>query len=79
MLDNKTEMSGIENMRELSGNELDLVAGGQSLVGGPGSLVDIATTGSAVVGILGGVGSLLNGLVTTSSSAGKGLLGSLLG
>jgi hypothetical protein len=67
------------NMRELSGDELDLVAGGQSLVGGAGSLVDITATGTAVVGILGGVGSLLNGLITTTSSTGKGLLGGLLG
>jgi len=53
--------------------------GGGSLVGGPGSLVDITTTGAAVDGILGAVGSLLTGLMTTSSSTGKGLLGSLLG
>ena len=73
-------------MRELNANELDAVAGGQSLVGGPGSVVDIATTGSAVTGILGGVGALLgsaggvvSGLLSSTSSTGTGLLGGLLG
>ena len=73
-------------MRELKPNELDVVTGGQSLVGGPGSVVDIATTGAAVTGILGGVGSLLGsaggvvgGLLNSTSSTGTGLLGGLLG
>jgi hypothetical protein len=71
-------MSEPTTMRELSANELDIVAGGQGLVGGPGSLVDITTTGAAVIGILGSLGALLEGLMVTSASTGKGLLGTIL-
>lgn len=75
-------MSEATSMRELSPEELHMVAGGQ-LIGGPGSVIDITTTGTAVVGILGsllgGLGSLLSGLMVTSAATGKGVLGSLLG
>jgi hypothetical protein len=78
MLDNNMANPTID-MRELSADEIENVAGGLTVVGGPGSLVDISTTGAAVSGILSSVGSLLNGLVTTGASTGTGLLGGLLG
>jgi hypothetical protein len=72
-------MTQITNMRELHADELDVVTGGLTVVGGSGSLVDISATGTAVQGILGSVGSLLTGLITTASSTasstGSGLLG----
>lgn len=75
-------MSECTSLRELSAAELDIVSGGQGLlgtglIGGPGSLIDIATTGTAVQGILGSLGSLLEGLMLTSSITGSSILGIL--
>ena len=70
-----SQISSMTSMRELNADELDVVAGGQSVVGGSGSVVDITATGAAVDGILGAVGSLVNGAVSTGSSSGTGLLG----
>jgi hypothetical protein len=75
----RTTMSEITTMRELNIDELDVVAGGQGLIGGPGSLIDITTTGLAVQGILGSLGAVLDGLMVTSSKTGQGVLGGLLG
>jgi hypothetical protein len=77
MLDNNMGTRTID-MRELSADEIEGVAGGLTVVGGSGSLVDISATGTAVSGILGSAGSLLGGLVSTGSSTATGLLGGLL-
>ena len=75
-------MSDCTSMRELSVDELDVVAGGQGalggLIGGPGSLIDIATTGTAVQGILGSLFAGLEGLELSSFLTGENVL-SILG
>jgi hypothetical protein len=79
ILDERRMRMSATTMRELSADELDIVAGGQvpGLIGGPGSLIDITTTGSAVDGILGSLGTLLEGLMVTSAATHTTVLGVL--